>query len=94
MPPVRRRCWSRSMASGSVFRDAVAGHRDCSTIEQCHAVVFGPPPVGQVAPSQPLPVGPAMLATKPSDHAQPRELVHVSEGRLGHAVPEVVGPAS
>src|SRR5436305_7435862 len=40
---------------------AVTGNRDCSAVEQRHAVVLGPPPVGQVAPSQKPPVGTTVL---------------------------------
>ena len=72
---------------------AVTGHRHCSTVEQGQSVVLGPPPVGQVVPSQPPSVGTAMLAAQPADHPQPGELVQVGEGVLGHAVAEVVGPA-
>ena len=49
-----------SMARGSPA--AVVGHRHCSAVEQGHAVIRGPPTVGQAAPFQPLPVGSAMLA--------------------------------
>lgn len=51
------------------------------------------PPPGEVAASEPLPVGAGMLAAQPADDPVPDIGAQVAEGGLGHPVSEVVGPA-
>src|SRR5215207_573030 len=73
---------------------AVAGHGHGSGVEQCDAIVLGPPAVVQWAAPQLLPAGAVVLAADPADDASPGVFLQVAECRLRDRVPEVVGPAA
>jgi len=73
-PPVPRCGDSRSP-------EAVSGDRHRRGVEERHPVLFRPPPVAEMLPSQVLPTGTPVFAAEPFGDSQPRVVVQGTKRR-------------